>query len=104
MLSLIDNFGSWILMWVPFYYLLKAAFLLYLMLPMTRGAEQVYSGIVAPVLRMYQPEIDGHIESVSDHISSAIRSTSEGSEVATSGWGEVKNVDAAVNRARRHAD
>ncbi|PVU96883.1 hypothetical protein BB559_002225 [Furculomyces boomerangus] len=49
LLNLVEHFSSFVLYWIPFYYVLKTAFLIWLMLPNTRGAEKLYNSYVKPV-------------------------------------------------------
>ena len=42
---------------VPFYFFIKLALLLYLMHPTTKGAQQVYLYVIAPLLRGNQAEL-----------------------------------------------
>lgn len=48
--SLVDFFAEKIMSFFPFYYLLKAAFLLFLSSPYTNGASMVYTGYVEPTI------------------------------------------------------
>ncbi|KAJ0408406.1 hypothetical protein P43SY_003132 [Pythium insidiosum] len=48
--------------WIPGYDLLKTLFLLWLMLPKTRGALLVYRGVLRPLLRQYEPWIDRQLK------------------------------------------
>lgn len=43
---------------IPFYYLFKTLFLLYLALPQTQGASYLYQTQLEPVLREHEPQID----------------------------------------------
>jgi len=45
------------------WYMLKICFLLWLMLPQTRGAEKVFKYVVSPLVSRYEPEIDKELES-----------------------------------------
>lgn len=50
-LSLMETFSAVILTWFPLYYALKLAFLVFLFLPQTKGAEFIYSNFLGPSLR-----------------------------------------------------
>jgi len=50
-----------ILEWFPIYWLVKCAFLLYLYLPMTMGAQKVYSSIIRPAFTKYQQTIEARL-------------------------------------------
>ncbi|GAB66169.1 HVA22/TB2/DP1 family protein [Plasmodium cynomolgi strain B] len=54
-----------ILFWVPFYYLLKLLFLLYLYMPQVRGAETVYNYIIRPILLKHEKAIDDTVQKIS---------------------------------------
>lgn len=44
--------------WFPIYWLCKCAFMLYLYMPMTRGAEKMYVRFVRPFVQKHQQTID----------------------------------------------
>lgn len=72
--SFVEIFGDFLLFWVPFYYLIKVALLLWLFLPqfkvsfpestddimisLIQGASIVYAKIVRPLLLRYEGNID----------------------------------------------
>jgi receptor expression-enhancing protein 5/6 len=53
MLTVVEYWSNTILYWVPFYFLLKTAFLLWLVLPQTEGAVLVYQKVVRPATIKY---------------------------------------------------
>ncbi|KHJ48716.1 TB2/DP1, HVA22 family [Trichuris suis] len=59
-LNVIEFASELILAWFPIYYLCKFVFLLYLHLPMTMGAEKLYTQLVAPVMH----KLKGHVASI----------------------------------------
>mmetsp|Transcript_29377 Transcript_29377/g.82847 ORF Transcript_29377/g.82847 Transcript_29377/m.82847 type:complete len:227 (+) Transcript_29377:267-947(+) len=48
--------------WMPFYYPLQLALVLWLMLPQTRGANTVYSQVLLPLLSQHEVAIDQALE------------------------------------------
>lgn len=54
-----------ILFWLPFYYLIKLFFLLYLYMPQVRGAESVYNFIIRPILLKHEKAIDDYVNKIS---------------------------------------
>ncbi|KAJ2306474.1 ER membrane protein DP1/Yop1 [Coemansia sp. RSA 2706] len=49
--NVVEYFTGFLLYWFPFYYLIKLGFLVWLMLPATRGAERLYHAGIKPVLQ-----------------------------------------------------
>lgn len=50
--------AEWFISWIPFYYLLKTLFLLFLSLPQTQGSTFIYTVHLSPFLRTHELEID----------------------------------------------
>ncbi|BGP50377.1 ER membrane protein DP1/Yop1 [Rhodotorula kratochvilovae] len=46
--TFLENFAGFIVSWFPYYYVVKTIFILYLILPSTRGAVVVHEKIVRP--------------------------------------------------------
>ncbi|KAI9189723.1 ER membrane protein DP1/Yop1 [Blastocladiella emersonii ATCC 22665] len=59
--SIIEYFADILIYWLPMYYTIKAAFLLWLYLPYFRGADRVYSGTIRPFLLANESKIDAGI-------------------------------------------
>lgn len=49
--SLVETFKDFILYWIPFYYAFKLAFLLWAMLPQTKGAKFLYDSFLKDFLK-----------------------------------------------------
>ena len=61
--QVVEYFGEYALTGaIPFYYLLKLLFLVYLMHPQYRGALACYANFVAPYLKSRETEIDNAIK------------------------------------------
>ncbi|KAJ4962995.1 hypothetical protein NE237_022934 [Protea cynaroides] len=56
--SLAEVFADKILSWVPMYYHMKFAFLVWLQLPSAEGARQMYVNYLRPFLRQHQARLD----------------------------------------------
>lgn len=56
--KVVDEWSEIFLFWVPFYYPIKLAFLVYLFLPQTKGAIKLYDSAIRPFVLKYQTEID----------------------------------------------
>ncbi|KAM3386924.1 hypothetical protein ACQJBY_010054 [Aegilops geniculata] len=53
-----DQLRFWCQYWIPMYYEVKLAFLVYLWYPQTRGSDIVYENFVRPLVMQYEPNID----------------------------------------------
>jgi len=56
--SIIEVFAEFLLYWIPFYYAFKMAFLLWAMLPQTRGAKYLYDAFLKDFLKKNESKID----------------------------------------------
>ncbi|KAH9953737.1 TB2/DP1, HVA22 family-domain-containing protein [Russula dissimulans] len=54
----VEYLAGWLVSWIPFYHLFKILFLLYLVLPQTRGASYLYQTQLDPILRAHEHQID----------------------------------------------
>eukprot|EP01025_Chloroclados_australasicus_P032238 TRINITY_DN3266_c0_g1_i3.p1 TRINITY_DN3266_c0_g1~~TRINITY_DN3266_c0_g1_i3.p1 ORF type:complete len:110 (-),score=1.09 TRINITY_DN3266_c0_g1_i3:177-506(-) len=54
----VDTFAYPFLIWVPLYYEIKLMFILWLMLPGTRGAEVLYDNFIWAFLHRYASQYD----------------------------------------------
>ncbi|CAL1161737.1 unnamed protein product [Cladocopium goreaui] len=56
--TLLEGASAKLMSWLPFYYVMRLALIMWLFLPATRGAQALYRWAVAPVLRRYRPQVD----------------------------------------------
>ncbi|CEM30261.1 unnamed protein product [Vitrella brassicaformis CCMP3155] len=56
--SVIEVFADYILFWVPFYWMMKLGFLVWLFLPQTQGSIHMYNNLVKPILTQNQGKIE----------------------------------------------
>ncbi|WJX55526.1 HVA22-like protein k [Trifolium repens] len=56
--SLVEVFTDKLISWVPMYYHVKFAFLVWLQLPPTNGAKQIYRNHIRPFLLKHQGSVD----------------------------------------------
>ena len=56
--SIIEVFVDFLLYWIPFYYAFKMAFLLWAMMPQTRGAKFLYDSFLKDFLKSKESTID----------------------------------------------
>jgi len=56
--SVIEIFAETLLYWIPFYYRFKLGFLLWAMLPQTRGAKYLYDNFLKDLLKKSESKID----------------------------------------------
>lgn len=72
-LSVVEFWSRAILYWVPFYYLFKTVFLLYVGIPATGGASLVYQNVIKPlthnyVSKLFAKSVDTAAEGVSSSV------------------------------------
>jgi len=77
----------YIVTWIPFYYPVKLAALMWLWLPQTRGANTVYHWLLAPTFRKHRRQIDETIDKGSKHIKSSVGGAISNMAVAGVGVG-----------------
>ncbi|KAG6834771.1 hypothetical protein H0H93_007528 [Arthromyces matolae] len=54
----LEYIAEWFLAWIPFYYLFKTLFLLYLVLPQTQGSTYIYTVHLRPFFGKHEEQID----------------------------------------------
>ena len=59
--KVVDEWAEILFFWVPFYYPIKLAFLVFLFAPQTKGAVKLYDGFVRPFITKHQSEIESGI-------------------------------------------
>ncbi|KAE8647586.1 HVA22-like protein k isoform X1 [Cucumis sativus] len=67
-LSLVEAYSDKFLSWVPVYYHLKFAFLVWLQLPATSGAKKLYMNYLRPFLLKHQGKVDWILGYASDEM------------------------------------
>ncbi|CAB4407888.1 unnamed protein product [Rhizophagus irregularis] len=65
---IIEFFSDIILHWVPFYFLLKVVFFLWLFLPQTKGAQRLYIGFLRPTLLNYEKNVDSGLNKLKSKV------------------------------------
>merc|ERR1711879_598458 len=60
--SVIEVFADVLLYWIPFYYAFKMAFLLWAMLPQTKGAKYLYDTFLKDFLKKNESKIDAALK------------------------------------------
>lgn len=87
--SLIDG----IFFWLPLYFLVKTAFLVYCFLPQTRGAEVVYKNALAPLFARLEGDVDNAINSATSTTTTTSTTKTTAATATTGGTSK--------NRSRR---
>ena len=59
---MIEVFTDFLLYWIPFYYAFKLAFLLWAMLPQTKGAKFLYDSFLKDFLKKNESKIDAALD------------------------------------------
>jgi receptor expression-enhancing protein 5/6 len=65
--TVIEHFVDIILYWIPFYYAFKLAFLLWAMLPQTKGAKFLYDAVLKDFLKKNESRIDAAMADAKKH-------------------------------------
>ena len=60
--SMIEVFTDFLLYWIPFYYAFKLAFLLWAMMPQTKGAKFLYDSFLKDFLKKNESKIDAALD------------------------------------------
>ncbi|KAH9988830.1 TB2/DP1, HVA22 family-domain-containing protein [Xylariaceae sp. FL0662B] len=68
---LVESWLELILVWIPFYSYIRLLFLLYLVLPQTQGARQIYETYLHPYLEENETAIEEFIASAHDRVRAA---------------------------------
>ena len=92
--SIIEVFVDFLLYWIPFYYSFKVAFLLWAMMPQTRGAKFLYESFLKDFLKKNESKIDAALKDAK---------TSAG-KVAVEATGAAKEVASAVASSLNKSD
>ncbi|KAH0831117.1 TB2/DP1, HVA22 family-domain-containing protein [Lanmaoa asiatica] len=59
----VEYVAEWLVSWIPMYYLMKTLFLLYLVLPQTRGSSYIYINHLQPFFHSHESQIDATLAS-----------------------------------------
>jgi receptor expression-enhancing protein 1/2/3/4 len=70
--TFVESFADILLAWLPFYYELKILFLVWLLLPATKGASVLYRKVIHPNMIKNEKEIDGYVAKASDQCYAAL--------------------------------
>jgi receptor expression-enhancing protein 5/6 len=89
--SIAETFIDYLLYWIPFYYAFKIAFLLWAMLPQTRGAKLLYDNFLRDFLKKNESRIDAAFADAKKSAGAVA------SEFAAAGNTIASNVATAVN-------
>lgn len=74
-LNVIEFWSKAILYWVPFYFLFKTIFLLYIGIPSTGGAQNIYVSVIRPFSKSYiigNAKVNAEVEEAAEAVSSAV--------------------------------
>ncbi|CAG8712528.1 23209_t:CDS:2 [Racocetra persica] len=76
-INMVEFFSDFILYWVPFYFLFKTVFFLWLLLPPFKGAQLIYTKFLRPALISYQGDIDKNINKWKNKIEDVARDAAQ---------------------------
>ena len=67
--SIMEVFIDFLVYWIPFYYAFKLAFLLWAMLPQTKGAKFLYDSFLKDFLKQNESKIDAALADAKKNVS-----------------------------------
>lgn len=70
--SFIEVFADILISWFPFYYIVKLCFILWLVLPATKGSSLLYRKVIHTQLVNREKEIDAYVEKAKDQSCTAL--------------------------------
>jgi hypothetical protein len=56
--TVFEGVADWLISWIPLYYPLKLAFIIWLQLPSTKGASKIYHAFIQPNLKRHEGRVD----------------------------------------------
>ncbi|KAK0451841.1 TB2/DP1, HVA22 family-domain-containing protein [Armillaria borealis] len=108
----VEYVAEWLISWIPFYYLTKTLFLLYLSLPQTQGSTYLYINHLEPFFTTHEAQIDATTASLRaklysfvqararalwDQISASVGQQSSADPVAAGGEGPPPSLNNPVS-------
>lgn len=91
--NILEVFIDWLLYWIPFYYAFKLAFLLWLMLPQTKGASFIYESFLKDFLKKNESRIDAALNDAKKQASEMANEFSDAAASATGDDGDDNKKD-----------
>jgi receptor expression-enhancing protein 5/6 len=82
--SIIEVFIDFLVYWIPFYYAFKLAFLLWAMLPQTKGAKFLYDSFLKDFLKTHESKIDQALADAKKNVGQVYAEASAASSEAIS--------------------
>ncbi|KAI1792736.1 TB2/DP1, HVA22 family-domain-containing protein [Ganoderma leucocontextum] len=86
----VESVAEWLVSWLPFYYLFKTVFLLYLALPQTSGSVWLYQTQLRPFFSAHENQIDTALAQLKVYLYSSLQ------RLLRRGW---EQVSGAVSQA-----
>lgn len=84
--SFVEPIGGFFFFWIPYFYILKISFLLWLFLPQFHGATLIYANLIRPLLLHYEGQIDQTLSRVAEtavQVATSIQSTNDNKQSGT---------------------
>lgn len=91
---------SYLLTWIPLYSFFKIIFLTWLFIPYCKGANTIFTRVIVPALRHFQPLVRAQIESITGH-NSAAAASNNGVMPTPSGPYDPKSIGTSVASAQQ---
>ncbi|EGR33531.1 TB2 HVA22 family protein, putative [Ichthyophthirius multifiliis] len=75
--TVFDDLLYYLLSFIPFYYLIKITFYVYMFHPNIQGAAHIYTQVLAPFLRKHQNKIDQNISDLGSKLTELAKETKQ---------------------------
>ena len=75
--KVVDDWAGLLFFWVPFYYPIKLAFLIFLFAPQTKGAIKLYDTVIRPFVIKHQEKIEAGITKLGEAAALASQAAKE---------------------------
>ena len=98
--SLMDEFGTIILSFIPFYYYIRLALFFFLMAPQTKGALTIYKYFVGPILKQHKDKIQLFIDEIKGSASEVSAAAKESAASSLKDLNKPENLMKAASYAQ----
>ena len=95
----VDEFLGFILQEIPFYFLLRVCFFVWMFLPNTQGAMVIYDKVLAPLIEKYGDKITQVVEKATDVVGNIASEATDAAKAAAAKAASPENLMKAASAA-----